>query len=173
MTHSPVTAQAVSLDCPAGTSHVLRDPLRAVIALTVTASVVLHAYMVIEGVHSIFWSVVMTGMTLGCLSCLVRLLRPSRSLAAARMTMTMTRIMAHTAALTHVLMIMLVGTSGDHAHEVAAHTPADSGTAHGAMLLIVILELAVGALAVIWTRTHPSGSTPASGAASRTKAPLS
>jgi hypothetical protein len=161
MTHSPVAAQTGPLEHAANTSPGLRDPLRAVIALAVAASVILHVQMVFGGMHGILWSVVMAGMALGCLSCLVSLLCPGRSFAAVRLTMTMTRAMAHTTALAHGLMIVLVaGASSSHAHhEVGAQTLSVPGATQEAMLLIIILELAVGALAVIWTRRHSSDST--------------
>lgn len=131
------------------------DPLRVLLVLGVAASVVLHARMALAGVHGPGWSVLMGVMALLCLSCLAGLVRAGEPTATVRMVMGTALAMA----LGHVLLLPLLGGSsgahGAHAHHGgAAPVDAASGADHGGMLLVVGVELAVAAVAVVWTRRH-------------------
>ncbi|WP_143709859.1 hypothetical protein [Kocuria flava] len=125
------------------------------LVLGVAASVVLHARMALAGVHGPGWSVLMGVMALLCLSCLAGLVRAGEPTATVRMVMGTALAMA----LGHVLLLPLLGGSsgahGAHAHHGrAAPVDAASGAGHGGMLLVVGVELAVAAVAVVWTRRH-------------------
>lgn len=131
------------------------DPLRVLLVLGVAASVVLHARMALTGVHGPGWSVLMGVMALLCLSCLAGLVRAGDPTATVRMVTGTALAMA----LGHVLLLPLLGGSsgvhGAHAHHGgAAPVDAASGAGHGGMLLVVGVELAVAAVAVVWTRRH-------------------
>ncbi|MGK7221295.1 hypothetical protein ACSNO4_00655 [Kocuria flava] len=123
------------------------------IVLGVAASVVLHARMALAGAHGPGWSVLMGVMALLCLSCLAGLVRAGDPAGPVRMTMGMALAMA----LGHVLLLPLLagGAHGAHAHHGgAAPVDAASGAGHGGMLLVVGVELAVAAVAVVWIRRH-------------------
>lgn len=126
----------------------LRDPLRVLMTAGLGASIALHTQMTLNDTHGFGMSLVMAIMAIACLSCLTGLLRPITSADPVRMTMGMALAMA----LGHVLMLPLIG-GGVHAHHSTAHAAAAvEGGGHGAMLLAMILELAVAALAVGWLR---------------------
>jgi hypothetical protein len=135
------------------TPRLVHDPLRSAVAVGVATSMVLHGQMSLTGMHGPFWSAVMGAMALGCLSCLAGLLRPGRPQAPMAMTMGMAVAMA----LIHVLMLPLMADAVHAHHDVTAEhalTGAVPDSGQVSMVLVVVLELAVAALAVIWLRRH-------------------
>ena len=137
--------------------RLLGDPLRVLLGIGLGVSVALHGQMAVAGTHGAGWAVVMGVMAALCLSCLVALGRSGDLGRTVRMTMGMALAMA----LAHTLMIPLLGGSGGHsAHAHHGGVPAGAaeaaapGAGHGGMLLVVVVELAVAALAVAWLRRH-------------------
>jgi hypothetical protein len=119
--------------------------------------------MAVTGTHGPVWSLMMASMALLCLSCVVALLRRGQPATTVHTTMTMTMGMALAMTLAHTLMLPFLGGLGGHsahAHHggvsAGAAEAAASGSGHGGMLLVVVIELTVAALAVAWTRRHAS-----------------
>ena len=151
---------------PAGlrAAGLVRDPLRIVLATGVGISAVLHGQMALAGAHGAGWSVLMGAMTAVCLFCVAGLLRHGDPAAAMRMSTGMALAMA----LVHVLALPLIsGGSGHGRHGAASATSSVPEAGHGAMLLVVVVELAVAAGAVAWVRRsercHEERSEPRSG----------
>ncbi|MGQ1838504.1 hypothetical protein ACT4S2_08605 [Kocuria turfanensis] len=142
---------------PASASRLPGDPVRVLLAAGLVASVLLHARMALGG-HGPGWSIGMAVMAVLCLSCLPALVRAGaarRRAGAVRMVMGMALAMAFG----HVLLLPLMGAGGGHAHHGALPAgtmpAAAGGAAHGTgALLVISVELAVAALAVLWLRRH-------------------
>ena len=137
-----------------GAAGLRRDPLRVLLAAGVGAAVVLHAHMALAGIHGAGWSVLMGAMAAVCLFCVIGMLRDEEPAAAMRMSTGMALAMA----LAHVLALPLLGGGGGH-HGTSSAAGGAAQAGHGAMLLVVLVELAVAAGAVAWIRRHERRST--------------